>query len=345
MSLWSYSNLHTDEGRRRGKGFGNELCDLLVVFGNDVIIFSDKYIKFNQTIDTIIAWKRWYKKAVRKSANQLFGAENWLRNYKERIYVDPQCTTRLPICIPDRDKIRVFRIAVALGVYEACKNFFGGNSLGSLMVNSAIAGEEHYDHPFHIGHVNPSKGFVHVFDDFTLNAVLRELDTVSDFISYLVKREIFLSKNKPMIVAAGEEQLLSIYLTKLNQDGEHDFVLPGKSNADFISFDESFWESMVHNPQYIRKKEADRISYVWDSLIERFAKYGGIYDESGSRYQDISMLEQGLRIMASEPRIRRRQLADALGNLLENTPEGKGATRVVYSNDFPANAYVFLILE
>ena len=101
---------------------------------------------------------------------------------------------------------------------------------------------------------------------------------------------------------------------------------------------------MVQNPQYIAKKDADEISYAWDRLIEHFIKFGGINDHSGQRHHEISELERGLRYMASEPRIRRRQLAQALVDLLQNTPDGKRATRVVYSNDFPEKAYIFLIL-
>ena len=41
LSLWSYPNVYTDVGRA-GPGDGKELCDLLVVFGNDVLLFSDK---------------------------------------------------------------------------------------------------------------------------------------------------------------------------------------------------------------------------------------------------------------------------------------------------------------
>lgn len=346
LSLWSYPNLHTDEGRKNGKGVGHELCDLLVIFENDVIIFSDKYVSFNENIDIKAAWKRWYKKAVEKSANQLYGAEYWLRKYPERVYLDDHCQHKLPIELPDRNNIRVHRICVALGVYKACKEYFGGNSIGSLVVNSGICDLKEHNEPFHIGTVNSEKGFVHVFEDFTLDAVFAELDTIADFISYLTKREKFLTKGKPIILAAGEEQLLSIYLTHINSNSEHDFVLPDADGEepDFVSLDESFWDSMVQNPQYIAKKQADRISYAWDRLIEHFIKYGGIYDETGHRNQTPTDLEWGLRFMASEPRIRRRQLAYALVNLLENTPQGKRATRVVYSNDFPDRVYVFLIL-
>lgn len=51
LSLWSYSNIHTDEGRRNDKGDGKELVDLLVVFGNDVLLFSDKASTFRTDID------------------------------------------------------------------------------------------------------------------------------------------------------------------------------------------------------------------------------------------------------------------------------------------------------
>jgi hypothetical protein len=39
LSLWSYPNVFRDQGRNEGKGDGKELCDLLVVFDRDVIIF------------------------------------------------------------------------------------------------------------------------------------------------------------------------------------------------------------------------------------------------------------------------------------------------------------------
>ena len=66
LSLWSYANVYTDEGRRGGKGDGKELCDLLVVFGDDVLIFSDKHCDFPNTGQTALAWARWYRRAVQK---------------------------------------------------------------------------------------------------------------------------------------------------------------------------------------------------------------------------------------------------------------------------------------
>lgn len=340
LSLWSHGNPYTPEGMRGGKGVGKELCDLLVIFGNDIVIFSDKYINFNQDIDLGVAWPRWYKKAVAKSAQQVFGAEAWIRQFPRQVYSDPKCQIALPVSIPPASEIRVHRVCLALGAYDACREHFGGSSIGSLMIHSGLNGINEHTEPFIVGNVFPEKGFVHVFDEFSLNAVLRELDTANDLITYLQDREEFLSQDKPVVLAAGEEQLLAIYLTNLNPEGNHGFVLPIEDDEipHGVYLDESFWDSMISNPQYKLKKEADRVSYLWDKLIEHFISYGE--DEEGLSEN----LEMAYRFMASEPRIRRRQLGHALHDFMMTAPGGNRAIRLVYSSDFSEKAYVFLIL-
>lgn len=41
IGLWSYPNVYSDEGLSKNKS-GKEVCDLLVVFEDNVILFSDK---------------------------------------------------------------------------------------------------------------------------------------------------------------------------------------------------------------------------------------------------------------------------------------------------------------
>ena len=188
LSLWSFPNVYTDEGKRGSKADGHELCDLLVVFGENLIIFSDKHISFNETVDIGISWKRWFRRAIQKSASQIYGAERWIQKFPSRIFLDRKCRQPFPIAIQPE---KIHRVIVARGIYQACKNYFGGRSIGSLMVNTTIAGDTHFSFPFNIGHVAPDKGFLHVFEDFTLDAVFEELDTVDDFIAYLTKREAF----------------------------------------------------------------------------------------------------------------------------------------------------------
>jgi hypothetical protein len=108
LSLWSFPNDYTDEGKR-GKGNGKELCDLLVVFGNDIILFSDKACKFTLHDDINIAWSRWYKRAVEKSAKQLSGVESSINRFPDRVFLDPSCKSTLPIQLPKSGEVQYNR--------------------------------------------------------------------------------------------------------------------------------------------------------------------------------------------------------------------------------------------
>ncbi|EHD4947635.1 hypothetical protein JQ539_001794, partial [Escherichia coli] len=63
IGLWSYPNVYSDEGLSKNKS-GKEVCDLLVVFEDNVILFSDKDINFNEEIEVSVAWKRWFKRSI-----------------------------------------------------------------------------------------------------------------------------------------------------------------------------------------------------------------------------------------------------------------------------------------
>jgi hypothetical protein len=134
---------------------------------------------------------------LKKSSGQIYGAERWLADFPDRVFLDAQCTQPFPLEIPSRATRKIHRIVVALGAGERTAEFFGGGSRGSLMLVPSIVGDEHLSDespagPFRIGHPNPSSGFVHVFDDVTLDIVVNELDTIADFVSYLEQKSNFL---------------------------------------------------------------------------------------------------------------------------------------------------------
>lgn len=336
-------NVFTDENRKGGRGDGKELCDLMVVFGNDILLFSDKNCAFPPHPNINVAWSRWYRRAIKKSADQLLGAESWIRRYPNRVFLDRHCTHRFPIPIPDMGNAKFHRIAVTRGAYTRCREFFSGESTGSLVIDTRVHAEEHLQSPFTVGLVAPNRSYVHVLDELTLEVVLRELDTVSDLVAYLKKKEALLAKPGRTVLATGEEQLVSMYLTHMNKDNEHDF---GKipSDVNFLFVQEGHWEDFIRSPQYRAKKDADRVSYAWDRLIEHFTANGFVNsgDDTSTGPRD---LEIALRVLASEPRIRRRQLAAQLLEAInkEVRPDER-FTRLGISNDFPDTAYVFLIL-
>ena len=83
LSLWSYPNPYKMQSN------GKELCDLLIVFDKHIIIFSDKDCAYGNSGDALVDWRRWYKKAIQKSAEQLIGAKNWISIGKFRRIVSP----------------------------------------------------------------------------------------------------------------------------------------------------------------------------------------------------------------------------------------------------------------
>lgn len=213
LSLWSYPNVYTDEGRAKGKGDGKELCDLLVVFGHHVLIFSDKACAFPDHPDIKVAWGRWYKSAVDKSVKQLVGAEKFLRAHPDRLFLDKTCSAPFPIPLPDPASARIHRIAVTRGSNAAAHEYWDKQSSGSLMIDTSVEGlAAHLDVPFTIGWPSSKERFIHVLDEMTLDVLLEELDTLPDLIAYLEAKERFLTA-APFVSVAGEEQLVGPDLT------------------------------------------------------------------------------------------------------------------------------------
>lgn len=345
LNLWSYPNPH--------RTLGKELCDLLVVCGPHVIIFSEKTIQWSEKpVD--IAWARWFKKAVWESFAQICGAERWLTSYPDRVFIDPSCEVRFPIPIPQSPYRILHRVVVAMGAGESCRKHFGGES-GSLRIRPGVLGRQHFEvnagtiEPFCVGDIDPAGAFVHVLDDVSLDIIMRELDTISDFTSYLQKKEAFIRAGR-LRMAAGEADLLAYYAVHINNDGDHDFTVP--SNADWlpeqsIEIGSGQYNGFVANPQYRAKKEADEESYLWDRLIKVFTDHmvGGTSIVLAGYEYDLSKSEMGVRYMALESRYRRRNLSRAIFGALAAGRKREVFFRAMISpKDSKDNETAFFIL-
>ncbi|MBE3096579.1 MAG: hypothetical protein IMZ44_05550, partial [Planctomycetes bacterium] len=348
LSLWSYPNIFRDQGQHKGCGDGKELCDLLVLHGNDIIIFSDKSCDFPDTGNLHLDWCRWFRRSVLNSAMQVYGAERWLRQHPDRLFLDRKCTQKFPLSPPAAQDLHFHRIVVALNAGDRCRREFHGN--GGLKIVPSIVGKSHVDpqdarfEPFAVGQVDPKRGLIHVFDDKTLDIMLRELDTVSDFLGYLTRKEELISSGR-LAKASEESDLLAVYLTHIDHTGrQHGFpLLPDNSR---LLVDDGKWNSLAQNPQYIAKKHADKISYAWDHIIEEMSGHA----VNGTLVYDpppFAKSELILRIMASESRLGRRVLSDALRGLLKDTPNRKGqiGIKTVLSKDVKGTAYVFVAMS
>ena len=194
---------------------------------------------------------------------------------------------------------------------------------------------------FTIGQIDPAKGYLHVFDDTSLEIVMRTLDTITDFVTYLAKKERFIQSGR-LFWAAGEEDLLAYYLKDINYEGEHDFIFP--NNIDAVSIDEGFWLDFVNNRQRAAQIQANRISSLWDMLIERFSTHVLRGTQYYTTHPGAAHAERILRFMARESRTRRRILAQSLMTILQTTPPSMKRTRVILPSNPGDPYYVFLLL-
>jgi len=367
LSLWSYSGVYRDQGNGdvgsdaqnpiSHKGHGKELCDLLVVFENKILIFSDKDCKYNSTNNPIQDWARWYVAAIDKSAKQIWGAERWIRQFPNRLFLDRACTQKFPVSIPPIDKAKFHRIVVAHGTSHPNREING--CAKSLKIIPAIVGPMHYDRntrssgqpeakivPFAVGQVNPAKGFVHILDDKSLDVVLLTRDTIADFLEYLEKKEAFITSGY-LEFGNSEEDLLATYLSSFQQEGGHNFIVPHGFEKLFIHG--GLWESFVRSPQRRAKIIADEVSYTWDRNIERRTnqyKNSNFYSPPGIDPNKLLQFnfdhhEKLLRIFAKESRLARRALSIALLELIERGKRYSFSSSVIKPKTTGRPYYIF----
>ena len=291
LSLWSYVN-------PRGREPGKEACDVLVVCDPHVIVISVKEVVLKDSGKGKIAWDRWQRKAVDASIKQIKGAIRWLDRAEHVVKKDG--TRGLPL--PPSTRRIYHRIAVA----------FGGRR--EVPISSRT---------------EKGEGVYHVFDEESFSLLLRHLDTISDFIQYLVDKERLLSRTG-VVISGGEENLLAIYLHDGRQFPE---------TADFLLVDDDLWDGVTSKPEYLAKLERDQDSYLWDSCIDALAR--SILDGSAYFNPGISDAELGLREMAMETRFSRRCLSKALLEFMNLAQARKIRSRITPSFS-RRTTYVFM---
>lgn len=175
---------------------------------------------------------KYRKSEVEKNLRQIKGAQRQLFELKTNIYLKN----------PRRGK-----------------ELFEANKIKEVFLVSVLLGEGEDSFSFL---ENIKDMTVHVFgQDFT-TTILNELDTIGDFTEYLRRKEEFLTGHKSIIIMGGEEELLALYL--MNEKKFRKF-----ENADHLMLDDGCWGDFIKRPEYISKKQEDKISYGWDEIINR----------------------------------------------------------------------------
>lgn len=342
FGLWSYPNLYTNEGWAQ-TGTGKELCDLLVIFHNTAIVFSDKDIFFNSEIDLMIAWKRWFKRAVIKSANQLFGAESWLRSHPHRVFLDKECNHPFPIDL-DKKIENIHLVAVTRNSVRPAQSYWGGDSSGTFFQSFPLDVKESLENPFMIGDPFPDKAFVHILDEVSLDLLLTELDTISDFIEYLKEKETFIRSGK-IIQSAGEEELLAFYRKGSNKQrlsGQFRHPTNNLEKDGPVSLDEGSWKEHLLSEEYSFRLGLKKSSLFWDNLIKQFSRHILAADVGRGANMGIETHERAIRELAAENRYARALLSKSFEEKFLEVPADRRSSRLVFSPSQADKLYVFL---
>lgn len=215
---------------------GKELCDLLVVFGDIAIIWQIKDIKVEDG--------QFKPSDMKKNTDQLLGARRHLMEVKTPISLENA-----------RRKIEPF----------------DPSKINEVFLISALLGEEIISIPL----VEIVKNHtIHVFTGDFLQIVLKELDTITDFINYLREKQKLIARTIHVTLEGGENDLLAHY-------SKHGKNFDAFNGYDVLNIGEGIWEKNIEAPEYKFKKQEDRISYYWDSIIDR------IHEMSNPEYEII----------------------------------------------------------
>jgi hypothetical protein len=105
LKLWAVPNSFYASGK--------ELTDLIVPFGDDVIIISDKACRFDFKKSLNVAWGRWYRSGIEDSLRQLKTAMRQVRRAPDSIFTDARASIPLPWSVAPGGKPRFHLVAIA----------------------------------------------------------------------------------------------------------------------------------------------------------------------------------------------------------------------------------------
>jgi hypothetical protein len=325
LSLWAYQNPYYDRGK--------ELCDVLIVFGDDVIVMSDKVIGYNSDALPDVAWGRWQKRAIAESVSQLRGALKTIKAQPNAIYLDAKASSPFPLQFPKNARFHL--VAVAHGCEEACQLVRG---TPSLAIDSR-PGQP--DEPFKVGTVFGDL-FVHVFNLTALDALFECFDTTVDFVHYLEEKEKLFSEGNGRWVN-GEEDLIALYMHTRRPDGRGGFAIAaalGSSNDPAASVGE--WKRLQASDAFVGRRKRMATSYLVDQVIQQLASdfHSGAF--VGEQSLQLAQHAEAFRTLASEPRMARVLIGDPVADVLTEDPRTFWSV-AVESPEHPDVLYVWLI--
>ncbi len=235
---------------------GKELCDFLIVYDDIIIIWQTKDIKID-------AEGMYNKKSVEKNFRQLAGAKRQLYELKTSMALE--------------------------NVHRNIKNINISSYKKTYLISTFTGSEQVFIDPIE----ELKSHAIHVFTETAILTLLTELDTVNDFLNYLIEREkLFLTEKSFNTIISTEEDLLGYYLINNRKLIQNEGESTGVIATDI-------WQKFSTSKAYLDRKNSNKTSYFWDSLI----------DETKGKQEDAENYEKIAREMARLDREERGYLS------------------------------------
>jgi hypothetical protein len=288
LKYWCYPGPKDEQGSRK------EICDLLILFRDTMIILSVKNYEFKGN------YERYFRSTLDKAVSQVAGAERRLFDTGRKLLIHHSDLGEIELD-PSKYK-KVYRVIVN---HSIAPLFYPGGRLTS------------------------TGKYVHIFNWNAFLGVVRELDTIPDFIQYLSERElIFHDKNTTIMNGTEEEweahvqQAFLDYNTNRIDQGPN-FVLISGSESDLLAdflwnnrkfnkhfYDRSFnggsfeldgkWIDYLKRKEVQNKKAADRASYFVDEFLKNEVLYKQDHTNLALAVELLSLSRFERRIIGSE---------------------------------------------
>ncbi|MCP4161247.1 MAG: hypothetical protein GY760_14325 [Deltaproteobacteria bacterium] len=316
---WCYPSPKDEKGDKK------EICDLLILFGDKLVIVSVKNYEFKDF------YSRYFRRTIEKAVKQIYGAERKLLGNKKDIFIKH----------PKRD-IEKFPKAKIKEIHRVIVNL--GEGVKFYPFNKETKNEK----------------FITLLDKEAFQTIVHELDTIPDLLEYLRKREeLFFNKkvtimpgeeddfppetarqffeyaqkqfnpadNQSILISGTEHDLLAHYLKNERTFPEH--IHSDKYNGMFIQLDGT-WEEFTKLKQVQKKKELDKNSYFLDELVKREV----LNNANGNS------IELATAIMSLN-RFNRRVISDNFLQFYDSYKDSKGNYLARRYADFDGTGIVF----
>ena len=261
LKYWCFPNPKDELGNKK------EICDLLIIFQNHLLIISIKNYSFNGN------YERYFRSTLNKALSQIHGAERKLLDTNIRVkFKHPET-----------------------GIFDFQAEEY--DSIHRLIVNLNTTPL------FHPGGLNTKNNqFCHIFNWESFIGLVNELDTIPDFIEYLQERENTF-KGKEFLMMLGSEddwdsdtnkaffnynttilseqkQFISFSGSELDLLADY-FFNERKFNENFYSSEfnganfqmDGKWNEYLSRKEVSLKKKEDEISYFIDEFVKREVLY------------------------------------------------------------------------